>query len=500
MLNKRNQSVNTQKPSFSKTKRTVLKIVGAVGLSNLASILFSKPIYAKGHAIYDVIIIGAGMAGLSAAKDLLNKGYKVLILEATERHGGRVYSATLGDTRIDMGAEEHYLEQNNPVYKAVIKEFGEDIYVSPYVGDQMLSIDGETCWEGGGGCEDDEDINNFWQYLSHIESRRKHQDFTVTMADDLWEHHQIDKGHRAYHLYENGIAGAVFGTSLDKIGIASLTRQNWNWSLSNNVIALAVKSLGYLDVLNKIWWDDIIDNIQFNSPVVEIDTQTNVAVITTQDQTQYQAKKVIVTASIGVLQSETIKFNPKLPVETVDAYNSIGMGKGLKVALRFSKQFWEDKMAFLTTEGFASSCWVPTNYKADCEDHIIMCYPMGNHSEVLSKISQSTNDKNHSDDLIIAKLLEDLDSLFAGAATQNFASGIVQDWTSAPYVRGSYSYTMLNTFKSPTVNKRKQLAKPVRKMIYFAGEATSNNNPACVPGALGEGARAASQIHAKLKT
>ncbi|MFT6157422.1 MAG: hypothetical protein ACI9I4_002339, partial [Neolewinella sp.] len=41
MLNKRNQSVNTQKPSFSKTKRTVLKIVGAVGLSNLASILFS---------------------------------------------------------------------------------------------------------------------------------------------------------------------------------------------------------------------------------------------------------------------------------------------------------------------------------------------------------------------------------------------------------------------------------------------------------------------------
>ncbi|MFT5275909.1 MAG: monoamine oxidase, partial [Saprospiraceae bacterium] len=73
-------------------------------------------------------------------------------------------------------------------------------------------------------------------------------------------------------------------------------------------------------------------------------------------------------------------------------------------------------------------------------------------------------------------------------------------WTSDPYVRGSYSYTMLNTFKSPTVNKRKQLAKPVRKMIYFAGEATSNNNPACVPGALGEGARAASQIHAKLKT
>jgi NADPH-dependent 2,4-dienoyl-CoA reductase/sulfur reductase-like enzyme len=64
---------------------------------------------------HDVIVVGAGSAGLYATKTLQSYGYDVLIIEATDRIGGRIKSASLGDMRVELGAEEHYLDEgNNP--------------------------------------------------------------------------------------------------------------------------------------------------------------------------------------------------------------------------------------------------------------------------------------------------------------------------------------------------------------------------------------------------
>jgi hypothetical protein len=83
-------------------------------------------------ATNDVIIIGAGAAGMSAAKTLLerNASLAITILEATDRIGGRVRTIQLGDTRVEMGAEEHYgAKGGNPVYEAVTARYGTNIYV-----------------------------------------------------------------------------------------------------------------------------------------------------------------------------------------------------------------------------------------------------------------------------------------------------------------------------------------------------------------------------------
>ena len=69
---------------------------------------------------HDVIVVGAGSAGLYATKTLQSYGYDVLIIEATDRIGGRIKSASLGDMRVELGAEEHYLDEgNNPVWPAI---------------------------------------------------------------------------------------------------------------------------------------------------------------------------------------------------------------------------------------------------------------------------------------------------------------------------------------------------------------------------------------------
>ena len=82
--------------------------VFSIGMA-LALVLLASPSRAvEPSTDHDVVIVGAGAAGLYAAFTLDNLGYSVLILEATNRHGGRVYSDTLGDVGIEHGAEELY--------------------------------------------------------------------------------------------------------------------------------------------------------------------------------------------------------------------------------------------------------------------------------------------------------------------------------------------------------------------------------------------------------
>lgn len=477
-------------------RRDTLKLAGTLGLTGISPTLTHANMTTNNNLSYDVIIVGAGMAGMYAAKTLKEKGHRVLVLEASDRRGGRIYSKTLGETRIELGAEEHYLKTNNPIYDQVVEAFGKDIYTQPYTGDSMLVMEkGQSCWEESGDCEDDKDIVNYWNYLEHYSSRTKHTDYSLSMADDIYEHHKVSPGHRAYHLYENSIAGSIYGTSLENLGIASLARQDVRWTLSGSIRAIAKTDLGYSDVLDKIWWQTIISNIRLNSVVAEINTTDAQCLVTLQGGKKFIAEKVIVTASIGVLQSEQIKFVPTLPAQTIDAYSNIGMGRGMKVALRFTKAFWGKKLGYLITNGLVSSCWAPTSYKVESNDHVLMCYPMGSNSEILVEMSESLGEEEEGDKAIILALLEDLDSTFNGMATQAYLDGLVQNWNADPYVRGSYSYPTTSTYAHKGANKRSQLAIPVDNKLFFAGEGTNSNNPASVPGALQEGERAAMQIH-----
>ncbi|MEM7293939.1 MAG: FAD-dependent oxidoreductase [Pseudomonadota bacterium] len=480
-------------------RREALKKLSAASAACVSPVLLHSAAWADDANSFDVIVVGAGMAGLNAARKLIQKGYRVRVLEASDRHGGRVYTKTLGSTRIEMGAEEHYLAKNNPVYNAVVGELGSDAYVRAYQGDSIIEIDGKTCWENTGNCDSDPDIGDYWSYWSHYNKSNKHKDSSVSMAADVLEHYGVGEGHRAYHLYDNGIAGSIYGTSLDKIGITSLGRQSFNWTLSSDIRVIKHHDIGYLDVLNKVWWNPVLEHVSFNRPVTKIDTRGDHVVVSDAKGAQYHAHKVIVTVSIGVLQSETIEFVPALPASTVDAYQNIGMGIGMKVALRFKKQLWEDKFAYVTADGPMTVGWVPSAYKEGSDDQIFMCYPMGKNADSLIQISRNAGGGKAGDKAIVKVMLDDLDRLFNNTASPNFIDSVVQNWGDNPFIRGSYSHPTLNTYKTLELSKRKELAKPVNDRIFFAGEGSNHKNPATVPGALAEGARAAGQINSQLE-
>jgi hypothetical protein len=157
---------------------------------------------------HDVVVVGAGSAGLYAAKNLRARGYSVLVLEATGAVGGRVKSATLGDMRVEMGAEEHYgADGSNPVHPALQAKYGASVCAPTYQGLYANSMDeGKgTCWNSYSAkrrCTPDSDITRMDNYFyDWCWPPCLHTDPTSTLADDVMDEFGVGPSHRAYHLY-----------------------------------------------------------------------------------------------------------------------------------------------------------------------------------------------------------------------------------------------------------------------------------------------------------
>jgi len=438
---------------------------------------------------HDVVIVGAGASGLYAAYQLDQLGYDVLILEATDRHGGRVFSDTLGDVGIEHGAEELYGTKNNFVFNDVKNLYGNkaqiEIFQENSSQDTLISMDGgSTCWVATGNCDQDGDIYDYWDFY-YDTSNHSNDPTDELVSDHMDLELGVDSMHRAYHLYEAGSPGGEFGTTVERLGLRSLSRQENLWSLSGNVYGL--DPTGYLDALNSLYFNAITSKISYNSPVTTIDTSGSKPVAIDANGVYHYADAIIVTVSVGVLKAEIIDFIPDLPAAKIAAYTTIGMGRGLKLSARFSTQFWDSKMFNVLTEGPSGNCWVPGKYQPSSTDHVITCFSMGENAQAMSDLP--------SDAARIDQMLADLDEAFGGAATTNYVEGVVQDWTNEPYVRGSYSYPAPGAYPGGT-SMREELAAQVGTTLYFAGEATHNTASSTVPGALQSGERAAGEADA----
>ncbi|MFP6641020.1 MAG: FAD-dependent oxidoreductase, partial [Myxococcota bacterium] len=443
---------------------------------------------------HDVVIVGAGSAGLYAAYTLDNLGFSVLILEATNRHGGRVYSDTLGDVGIEHGAEELYGTLNNFVFNQIVSEYGSGaqipIFLENSSQDQMLVMDadgmggGNTCWVVTGDCYLDADIYDYWDFYYQIGDHNN--DATDPLVSDFMSNTWgVSSGSRGYHLYEAGTPAGAYGTTVERLGVRSLSRE-WNgFSLTGAVYGLS--PTGYLDALNTLYFDQVTPYATYNSPITVVDASGIKPVAIDDNGVYHYADSIVVTVSLGVLKAEIIDFIPDLPASKLDAIDTIGMGKGMKISLRFSSQIWVSKFMSLLADGPAGNCWTPNKYQPSATDHVLTCFLMGINAEVMAALPDDTARIN--------QVLTDLDAAFGGAASANFVEGIVQDWTAEPYVLGSYSYPAPGTRPLTGLTQREVLAQPVGSTLYFAGEATHNTAASTVPGALQSGLRAASEIN-----
>lgn len=478
--------------------RILLLPLPAIGLLAVAVAGPAAPVQAAAPSTdHDVVIVGAGAAGLYAAYTLDALGYDLIILEATDRHGGRVYSDTLGDVGIERGAEELYGTLNNFVFDDIKGLYGAGAQIRIFretpQQDTLIVMDADgtggasTCWSETGDCNADPDIVDYWDF--YYATGNYEDDPTDQLVSDFldgtWG---VPSTSRGYHLYDAGSPGGEYGTSVERLGLRSLSRE-WNgFTLSGALYGL--EPAGYLDALDALYFDQVTPYVSYDSPVTVVDTSGIKPVAIDANGVHHYADAIIVTVSLGVLKAGMIDFVPDLPASKLAAIDTIGFGNGMKISLRFSSQIWPSKLMNLLADGPAGDCWTPNQYQPSATDPVLTCFSMGKNAEVLEALPD--------DAARIDRVLGDLDAAFGGAATPAFVEGTVQNWTAEPYVRGSYSFPAPGTYSLAGASQRAVLAQPVGTSLYFAGEATHTTAPSTVPGALQSGERAAGEVDAQL--
>ena len=212
-------------------------------------------------------------------------------------------------------------------------------------------------------------------------------------------------------------------------------------------------------------WNDFIyenfaqsaeQNIVYNSKVTTIDYTGNKVVLTTENGTEYQADKVIITVSLGVLKSNAISFNPSLPEDKITAINDVEFLPGFKLFMKFSDQFYPDVITCETSSGESGEkTYYDVAYGKESEDNVFGLLSTGTSAEEYYALGSS--------DSIVASVLEELDTYYNGLASQNYLNAYVfKDWSQQEYAQG--------TWTSDTEVSSNSLNTSLNDKVYFAGE------------------------------
>jgi predicted NAD/FAD-dependent oxidoreductase len=427
----------------------------------------------------NVVVIGSGAAGLYAAKVLKEAGVNVIILEAAATHGGRVRPLPgFADFNVEAGAEFVHGKGNTagdpPSFLwSSINDYNADLLLEYGEFKELYQI--------GAGYEVDPywnaDLEAAWQFYLNMYAYTGED---VLMSDYLFSEYGIDESHPYWHVYEAWI-GSEFGTTVKRIGMKSIAISEVLWLTGGKDFLL---DDSYLNILDTLFFNPVLSDIQYNKQVTGIDYAGANTIVTCADGSSYITDKVIVTVPLPILKENLIAFTPALPAEKLSAIDALQMGAGMKLILKFTNNFWGDEIQDMTMDGYTTFIWAPGKGKTGATDNVLICFIMGENAEYMSALNEGAVDV----------ALAELDALFDGAATANFADSFISDFGKDPFVKGAYSFPAPNTYFTETDTTRIDLGLPVDCKLFFAGEATNNNHPSTVHGALESGARAAAEV------
>ena len=407
----------------------------------------------------DIVIIGAGASGLSAAKKLQELGASYLVLEASDRIGGRAFTESniLGQP-VDHGCS-WISGSNDNIFSDLGKNNNFTLvdHSNPKI--EMFEIDGTKSSK--------EAVEKY--HKSEVKIKGILRD-TGSRGIDIPASKIIPKVPYG-ECFQNWEGALNYAVDVDQISTAEY------WSIKDTQPSFIVKEgLGSLvATLN--------DNfpIALKTSVLGIDySGSGVKVVTSQGT--ISAKACICTVSIGVLKSEKIKFTPKLPNKTQKALHGIQMGLLVKIALLFDG----NRLGF-TENSFLQYDIAPKNIGSGC---YFLAWPTG-HDYIVGFIGGrfAWNLSKQGEDEVVEYALSKLVNLSGSNIRKHFLKGFASDWASNPLTKGSYS-----AVKPGYYGARELLNESIAEKLIFAGEATAGDLAGLVNGAYESGKMAATRI------
>lgn len=424
----------------------------------------------------DALVIGAGAAGLAAARALSANSARVVVIEARDRVGGRVFPKPVQGlvTAPELGAE--FIHGQAQETRALLSE----------AGTTSVDIGGEAwTYQNGRLHSEDEDFLEWGGLLKRVDA--------LTRDESVEEFLQRFDGDASMR---NAVADArnfVEGFEAADPAVASV--RAIAAELESGVDSRSARPLGgYAPLLQclhaacvgagvKIELATIVRRIAWKRGRVSVDT-----VSANGEARTFEAPVGIVTLPIGVLRRRdddtAVVFDPELPPEKRDALQYLAMGEVVKVALWFRSPFWEEAAqgryrdaAFLHHDGLP----IPTFWtQLPIRSRLVVGWAGGPKARAL---------RGRSADELVAVACDDFGALFGATerARAEFSNAAVHDWDDDPFSRGAYSYVTVGGGDA-----RARLAAALDDTLFFAGEATSTNGQGgTVNGALQTGERAA---------
>jgi monoamine oxidase len=422
-----------------------------------------------------VLVVGAGIAGLSAARQLVSAGYSVIVLEARSRVGGRVWTDDTWDgAPAELGAQWILRATENPIFK-LANDWGLPTMRSNWGAIALYDELGRLLPRRDYPALEARLANVVERVRALRTARQEAGEPDISLREGL----DSVLTELCPSEGERSSLGYILTTDIEHEYAADLTSLSlyaWDqdgWLLGDEVVLLG----GYARIAEKlakgldIRYEHVVQSVTFDANGVSVRT----------DCGAFAGSRCIVTVPLGVLQHGDIEFSPELPDRYLEAIHRLEMGVLDKVYLRFPRVFWPKDAEVIGRVATPPHEWAwYINMCAYSHEPVLLGLNAGHYADYLESLPD-----------------EDVVALAMTALRRHLGPNIpepsayrVTRWAADPFARGSYTHI------PPGANAEDHvvLATPVTPRLLLAGEATWREHPGTVHGAYLSGLRAAGSI------
>jgi monoamine oxidase len=411
-----------------------------------------------------VIVIGAGISGLAAAKKLKDKGFNVIVLEAQEKIGGRLRTDRSLGIAFDEGASWIHGPKGNPITN-LASQADANTYLT-----------------------DDDSLNVF--------------DNNGTAYSDAFLDAQYTQFENALNAVRSiGTQSQSFEEVFNSLYPTQENNRLWKYMLS---AYLEFDTGGDISILSSKYFDDdeafsgkdvIVTNgydkianllgqgldIRLNSRVTEVN-YTSIKSLVNVNGDSIEADYVIVSVPLGVLKNNSVSFTPTLPIDKQGAIQNTKMGNVNKFLFSWNTPFWETDVQYI---GYTPDIKGKFNYFMNMVKFLpttnsLMTFAFGDYATVTETMSDAE---------IISEVMAQLKTIY-GNSIPNPTNMLRTKWGQNINTFGAYSFASNGT----TSADFDTMAKEISNRLFFAGEHTIRDYRGTVHGAYLSGIREAEKI------